>query len=60
MAKVTMSVTVDMQPGDNEKEIQAVLNNYYLTSSGIKYLDAEYKKMVSMVKTACQRFLKKK
>ena len=58
MAKVT--IEVELKNNDSEKDIQAIVNNYYFTSDGIRYLDNEFKKPVSLAKAACSRFLKKK
>ncbi len=59
MKTILVPVKVELSATDNEADIRAKLDTFCLTGAGITYLDNEYKKPVSLVKSACHKFLKR-
>lgn len=58
--QIKLTISVEVADHENGSDIQRILDNYYFTGTGVRYLDGEMKKPVSIAKAACKSFLKPK
>ena len=60
MKTIQHTITVELRPGDNEKAVRDMLDQYAFTAEGVAFLDTEYNKSFSLVKATLQKLIKRR